>query len=490
MIFDPSILLRIGLAMAIPAVFACTSVTVAALSAPRNRHVRIRRRNVVGGLFVSFIGVGMMAFGAWSAREDSRYDAVVLIGLTLMALIGGGLLLLGFGPFASWLLEILGRCAERLPLPVRLAVRDLAGRRATTAPAITMTAMATSFGIALTIIAVGMTTQDSAAYSPSARPGTLSVRSFSAEQAGAVRAAIQRELPGVPIAQREIPSHPPREFRFFGADAENVDLPEERVYANEVIGDEALLRYLTGDQSTPYDEGKAVVVTTADVQVDSVQINYDVTGKDDPLTSKTIPAIVAKTVDPHMQTVFVPAKVVRDLGYQLEPDELIVDPSLHRISAGEQERLDSRLGDIADTYVERGFQASTTWLVVAAATLLIALFGALTAGDGKATSSRPGRVLRRAGDGSAATFRWFGASRAGLSTLCGTVLGAVAGCPIGMLLIWPLTASSSWDSPPRVSFETPWPTIAAVVVGLPVLAAALGGLLARERAGGEPTATS
>ncbi|MBT2230298.1 hypothetical protein [Nonomuraea sp. NEAU-A123] len=484
MIFDLSVLLRIGLVMAIPAVFACTSVTVAALSAPQNRHVRIHRRYVVGGLFLSFIGVGMMAFGAWSAREDSRYGGLVLIGLLLVILIGGGLLLLGFGPFASWLLEILGRCTERLPLPVRLAARDLAGRRATTAPAIMMTAMATSFGIALTIVAVGMTAQDRAAYSPSARPGTLVVRSFPAEQAGAVRAAIQRELPGVPIAQSEIP----RQYRYLGVYAENVDLPDESVYSTQVIGDETLLRYITGDQSTPYDEGKAVVVTTADVKVDSVVINYNVTGNDGPLTSKTIAAIVVRTVDPHRETIFVPAKVVRDIGYQLEPDELIVDPSLHRTSASEQERLDSRLGDVANTYVERGFQTSTGWLVVAAAALLIVVCGSLAAGVGKITSSRPGRVLRRAGGGSAASFRWFGASHAGLSTLCGTVLGAVAGCPIGMLLIWPLTARSTWESPPRVPFETPWLTIAAVVVGLPVLAAALGGLLARERAGGEPTA--
>ncbi|MFD1540605.1 hypothetical protein [Nonomuraea guangzhouensis] len=478
MIFDPSVLLRISLAMAIPGVFAYISVMVAALTAPGNRHVRIRRRYLAGGLFVSFIGVGMMAFGAWSAREDSRYDNVVLIGLMLMTLIGGGLLLLGFGPFASWLLEILGRCAERLPLPVRLAVRDLASRRATTAAAITMTAMATSFGIALTIVAVGMTTQDRAYYSPSARPGALVVKYFSAEQAGAVRAAIQKELPGVPIAQSESP----REYRHFGASAENLDPLEEPVYPHEVIGDEALLRYITGDQSTPYDEGQAVVVVNADVKVDSVEIDYDVTGNNGPLASKTIPAIVARTVDPNMQTIFVPTKVVRDLGYRLEPEELIVDPSLRRISASEQERLDSRLGDVAETYVERGFQASISWLPVAAATLLIALYGALTTGYGKTTNARPGRVLRRAGDGSTATFRWFGASRAGLSAACGTVLGAVAGCPIGMLLIWPLTAPAIWEDPPRVPFETPWLTIAAVVVGLPVLAAALGGFLAREQA--------
>ncbi|MEU7853388.1 hypothetical protein [Nonomuraea sp. NPDC049141] len=289
----------------------------------------------------------------------------------------------------------------------------------------------------------------------------------------------------MPIAQRE----GPREYRHFSASAESVGLLEESVYPHEVIGDEALLRYITGDQSTPYDEGRAVVVTTADVKVDSVAIRYDVTGNNGPLASKSIPAIGARTIDPNMQTIFVPAKVVRDLGYQLEPDELIVDPSLHRISASEQERLDSRLGDVAQTYVERGFQASTSWQVVAVATLLIALYGALTAGDGKATSSRSGRVLRRAGDGTAATFRWFGACRAGLSAACGTVLGAVAGCPIGMLLIWPLTASNSWESPPRVPFETPWLTIAAVVVGLPVLAAALGGLLTRARVGGEATVT-
>ncbi|MEU7739228.1 hypothetical protein [Nonomuraea sp. NPDC049158] len=109
MIFDLSILLRIGVAMAIPAVFACASVAIAAQSAPRNRHVRVRRRYVVGGLFLSFVGVWMMAFGAWSARADTRYGGAVLIGLSLLTLIGGGLLLLGFGPLASWLLEILGR---------------------------------------------------------------------------------------------------------------------------------------------------------------------------------------------------------------------------------------------------------------------------------------------------------------------------------------------------------------------------------------------
>ncbi|MBN6052868.1 hypothetical protein JYK22_13100, partial [Nonomuraea sp. RK-328] len=114
---------------------------------------------------------------------------------------------------------------------------------------------------------------------------------------------------------------------------------------------------------------------------------------------------------------------------------------------------------------------------VAAALLLIALGGASAVGRGTATTARLGHVLRRVRGGSAAAFRWFGASRAGLAALCGTVLGAVAGCPIGMALRWPLTAPGTWDSPARLPFETPWTTVAAVVVGLPVLAAVFGAVV-------------
>jgi hypothetical protein len=467
------IVLFLGYSVGLPA----ASVTVARFSAPPNRHARVRRRFVVGGFFVSFFGVLMMVFGAWAAGENTRYPIFEWYGNMLVTLMGGGLLLFGLGPFASWLLEIVGRYAERMPLPVRLAARDLAGRRPTTAPAITMTMLAMAFCVALTIVAVGVTAMSRADYHPQARPGALLVEHFSAEHADAVRTAIQHELPGVPLVRRDIPSYSGGEYRYFDADTDDVDLPYDTVYEGAVIGDETLLRYLTGDRSTPYDEGTAVVVTTADVKVDSVTISYDVTGKDNPLTSKTIPATVAGTVDPQMQTIFVPAAVVRDVGYQLEPNELIVDPSLRRVSADERERLDSRLGGIADAYVERGFQASTGWMAVAAVAFLIALGGALAAGGGKATNLRQRRVLRLAGHGSGATFRWFSASRAGLSALCGTVLGAVAGYPIGTLLFWPWTASVTWNAPSRVPFDTPWPVIVAVVVGLPVLAAGLGGLL-------------
>ncbi|MEO3794213.1 hypothetical protein ABGB14_28695 [Nonomuraea sp. B10E15] len=474
MIFETTPLAIAGM-VTVLGMSASLSVTTAMLSAPRSRHARIHRAYVLGGMFVSFVGVWLMASGAWPARTDSRYGLFARAEFTAATLMGAGLVLIGLGPFASRLLDVLGRYAERLPLPVRLAVRDLAARRTSTAPAITLTAMATAFGIALTIIAVGATAQLRADYLPRARPGALLVSPLSPADMDAVRTAMQRELPGVPSAETQLPRPPSR----VGAHVDGLDRPGGSVYPDAVIGDEALLRYLTGDRSTPYDEGTAVVVTTADVKVGSVTINIG-----DSPTVNTLPAVVARTADPHMETIFVPAKVIRDLGHQLEPGELIVDPSVHRVSASEKERLDARLGGVAETSVERGFQPWTGWTAVVAAVLLVALGSALAAGGGGATSPRAGRVLARAGDGSAAALRWFGACRAGLGAACGTVLGAVAGCPVGMLLSWPLTAATSWNSPPRVPFPTPWPVIAAVVAGLPIVAAALGALLVREQTRG------
>ncbi|MEU1721556.1 hypothetical protein [Nonomuraea sp. NPDC005692] len=470
----------------LPLMTTAAAIPTALLSAPPNRHELMSRRAVVLGLLASFVGVCLMGLGAWLAGEDSRYGAIEFFEFLLITLIGAGLLAAGLGPLPSRLLEILGPFAERLPTPLRLAARDLAHRRARAVLAITLAMTVTAFGLALTVIAVGQTAQSRAEYLPSGRPGSLLVQSspaylgrFSAADAATARAAMERELPGVPIVQREAVPDP---SWFLRATAEHVETPEEAVYWDQAIGDEKLLRYLTGDQSTPYDEGTAVVITSADVKVDSVVLAYEIDKNDETTVSKTVRAIVARTSDPHMETIFVPSGIVRDLGYQLQPDELIIDPTLHRVTAQEEQRLDDRLDDaVARIYVERGFEASIGWLPVAVAALLAALVCALTSGFGKAANSRQARVMRRAGRGSAAAFRWFCASRAGMSALCGTVLGAIVGCPAGMLLLWPLTMRTTWEEPLRVPFETPWPAIMAIVGGLPLLAAALGALFARER---------
>lgn len=298
----------------------------------------VPRLHLVWGAALSMIGIGVMAFAAWSTHEDQHYDDFGWAMTTLAAMMGGALLLLGQGPFVPWLLGILGRRVVRLPPPLRMAARDVAGRRARTTPAVATTMVATALAITTMIIAAATTAQSRAEYHPQARPGALLVDGFWTEEAATVRAAVQHELPGIPIAQSE-----------------------------------------------------------------------------------------------------------------------------------------RRLGEAAVAYVERGFQAPTGWLVLVAVMVSVALGGAL-AMTLQATGSRSRRVLLRAGGGSSATLRLFAACRAGLGAACGTAMGAVAGCVIGLLLVWPLTASIEWEPMPRVAFDTPWPSIAALVIGLPVLAAVAAGL--------------
>ncbi|GAA4180449.1 hypothetical protein GCM10022252_03320 [Streptosporangium oxazolinicum] len=420
-------------------------------------------------------GTAVMALTAWSTHEDQHYDDFGSAMTTLAATMGGALLLYGLSPFVPWSLGILGRYAVRLPPPIRLAARDVTGHRVWTAPAIAMTMSATALAITVTIIAVATTAQSRAEYYPQVRPGALLVHGFWAEGAATVRAAIQHEVPGVPITQSE---RQPEGEGYFGLDVDNVRLPDlESVAPAGLIGDHALLRYLTGDLTTPYDEGRAVVVTAKEGDVSTVTIHYDhdYSRNDESLLTKTIPAVAVKPTDPLVEEIFLPAKVVRDLGYRLEPEKLIIDPSVHRTSAIEQERLAVRLGDSAITYVERGFQIPTEWMIFVAVAVSVALGGALAV-TGRAVCPRSRRVLLRVGGGSTATLRLFAASRAGLGAACGTTMGAAAGCVLGLLLVWPMTASIEWEPMPRVAFDTPWSSIAALVIGLPILAAAVAGL--------------
>ncbi|MEU9891777.1 hypothetical protein [Sphaerisporangium sp. NPDC051011] len=449
------------------------SVGFTARSVPEGRRPGVRRRHLAWGLVLSVIGFLVMALTAWSTHEDQHYDDFGSAMTALAAMMGGALFLLGLGPVVSWLLGMLGRLTVRLPPPIRLAARDVAGDRARTAPAVAATMAATALAITIMIIVFAVTAQNRAGYHPQARPGTLLVHGLSPDEAPVVHAAVQRELPGVPIVQsdRQRNGH-------LSLEVENADLPDlENVSPAGLIGDRALLCYLTGDPSTPYAENTVVVVTAQDVDIDTVTVIYDSESspKGGSLLEKSVPATVAKPADPDVEGVFIPAKVVRDLGLDLEPEQLIIDPSLHRTSAIEQARLDRRLGDTATTYVERGFQASTGWRMFVVAAVVVA-FGCAFAGTGRAGGSRSRRVLLRVG-GSTAIQRLFAACRVGLGAACGAVMGAAVGCTIGLLLAWPMTTSVDWDPMPRVGFDTPWLLIAALVIGLPVLAAALAGLL-------------
>ncbi|MBB5079266.1 hypothetical protein [Nonomuraea endophytica] len=245
--------------------------------------------------------------------------------------------------------------AARLSPVVRLAARDVAlGGHRTAAP-IAVTMVLTACAIVVTSVAVAQSAQGRAWYVPQARHGALLVKLSNADPA-VTRAALQREVPADSVVQRDQTT----QDRHFGVDVEGVDLPDvEGVIPPGFIGDKALLRYLTGNAATPYDEGTAVVVTPHDLDVDTVTIRYSLRTDDDGAAARTksLPATVVKSPDRQVNEVFIPTTVIRVLGLAPEAESLIVDPSRHRTTAAEQERVQRRLTDDAYTFLELGYQA-------------------------------------------------------------------------------------------------------------------------------------
>ncbi|GAA0984074.1 hypothetical protein GCM10009555_057110 [Acrocarpospora macrocephala] len=457
--------------LGIPAALMCGSVFLAA----RSTSPLVRPGYLLWGAILAAIGYAVMAHTASATYEDQHYDDFGSLGTVLLGFLGAGVFLLGLGPFIPWLLRMFERLAVRLPVPFRLAARDTGERPVLTTTAVAMTMMITAVTVAALIASAARTAMNELEYQPRARPGALLVDEFRNDQAAAVQAAVQRELPTVSI----VPSNGENDSGYFIAEV------TDGLLADPVhVGDPALLRYLTGDPSAPFREDTAVVVTAEDVAISSVPIVHNLSGDHGDYAAyprKTIPAVIARPADPHVEAIFIPSKVIQDLGFHLVPRQLIVDPGVHRISPLEQERLEERLGGTATVYVERGFQPATGWQAFVAVMAVIALGSALLATGWTSAESRSTRVLLRVRGGSSAALRRLAACRAGIATACGTVLGATAGCAIGLLLRWPLTTSAEWDPIKRPPFPVPWPVIAELAIGLPLLAAAIAALLTPRR---------
>ncbi|MEU1393501.1 MULTISPECIES: hypothetical protein [unclassified Nonomuraea] len=449
----------------VPVTLAGGATVFAAETAPRGRHGRMRSGHLVAGACVASAGLTLMALVAWSTHEDVHYDDFGSALTLLAAIMGAATFVLGLGPFVPWLLGVLGRGGARVPAALRLAARHLADRRARTAPAVAATMTATAFTVAVATMAAAGNAQSRAQYVPQARPGALVVRLDPGRPALGI-AAVQQELPGTDVAQGVAPVDP-FSLTVWSADS--------ATSFSTYIGGQALLRYLTGDPSFPYDEGRAVAVTSEQGRHDTVTIEYrapqDPPGE--PRISRTVPATVAAPAATGVEAVFLPGELVLGMGIKLELEALIVDPALHRVTAADRDRVQERLGESGQAYLEEGFRPSPYWMFFAGAAVPAALAGALAA---TVRSRRPDRLLLRVG-GSPAAARGLTACRAALAAACGAVPGAAAGCVAGLLPAWPFTASVDWDPVPRVPFETPWSSIALAAVALPVLAAAVALLL-------------
>lgn len=316
-----------------------------------------------------------------------------------------------------------------------------------------------------------------------------------------MRAAVERKLPGVPLIEgAEVRN---AAGKAVGLNARYVGQHGVwRGFGHAPVGDERLLALVQGwrDPVTlaAFASGKAVVFDHGLIRDGRLTLDTYVWSEENTETREiTVPAVVARAADPRYAIAVLPLAAVRGAGLKTEPHVLYIDPASHRLTARQGGALEWELqGTVPSIYVtvERGFGddvAPQMWLLLGAALVLV-LGGTFVATGLAAADMRPDLTTMAAVGAPPGTRRLVVAGQAGFIAGLGVLVGALAGAVTGVAATWPLTAYRYGEVmtsggeifpvpsvPPTI--EIPWLLLAAVVIGLPVLAAVLAGAFARTR---------
>ncbi|SNS78487.1 putative ABC transport system permease protein [Streptosporangium subroseum] len=488
------------IAALVPAVQAARQ-DMAAVLGGRASAVRDRAGTLLPGLV-------LLVAGAVAAVFAIRIDQNWVLAAALLAQ-------LGLVALAPRLVRAATRVAARLPLPFRLAARDASRHRGRTASAVAAVMTATA-----AVIAVGVATSSGYAQSRDAFQAVIPAGTTTIETRGLdddgwakLRAATERKLPGVPLIEAA-------EVR----DAKGVTLmlSSRRIDGNGPpffpgssgglpIGDGRLLTLVQGRQdpvaSAAFSSGKAVVFDPRLVRNGrlslSVTARIVVSGGENlrARSEITIPAVVARAADPRYAVAVLPVAAAQNAGLEVKTRALYIDPASYRPTLQQELDLEWELATVApsNVYVEPGFQedpAPLMWMLLGAALILV-LGGTFVATGLAAADMRPDLTTMAAVGAPSGTRRLVVAGQAGFIAGLGVLIGAPAGAFTGIAAIWPAETrgwterfmgnrmedggilSPLW-APPTI--EIPWLFLAAVVIGLPILAALVAGALTRTRA--------
>ncbi|WP_433365903.1 FtsX-like permease family protein [Streptosporangium sp. CA-115845] len=468
----------------VPAVQAARQ-DVAAVLGERRSMVRDRVGRPVPGLI-------LLAAGAAATVLSIRYNVVWVFAAAVLTQFG-------LVALAPRLVRSAAALAARLPLPFRLAARDASRHRGRTASAVAAVMAATATVVAVGIAVNSGFAQNRDAFQAAVPAGTTTIESsdLDDDRWAKVRAAVERRLPGVPLIEG---------VKVRGAgDLTLWETGERRrapFYGNLPVGDERLLLLVQGRRdpvaSAAFASGKAVVFDPELVRDGKLVMSlYTYRDQATELREITVPAVVAKAADPRHAVAVLPIAAVRNAGLKTEPRALYVDPAENRLTERQGVVLEWELADVVpganlNVVVEHGFLGDVTspmWLLLGAAVILV-LGGTFVATGLAAADMRPDLTTMAAVGAPPGTRRLVVAGQAGFIAGLGVLIGAVAGAVTGVAATWPLTARTygvflsrageiSLLPPGVPTVEIPWLLLAAVVIGLPVLAALLAGAFTR-----------
>ena len=522
------------LAAIVPAVQASRQDVVSALTG-RDSLKPPSRKLALLGLLMLGAGSALALVGATSGFSSR----------TLAVLGGSLLAELGMVVLAPYLVGLFGKLGRWLPLGPRLALRDSVRHRGRTAPAVAAVMAAVAGSVAVNVYLASYDEQYRREYVAAGPPGAVILGTgygtgTEAKLLPQMRDTVERSITA--LGPRADVSHvdykgdcqdgnpcgfiqvmPPKERRcpVFDRDTDDPVEPGEikrvmstdpRCQVNErrgsqygdlTAGDANLLRNLYGVTDPAAGQaltaGKAVVFDPRYFENGKVVLRYSepiTTGTDGVRTKPknietTVDAVLAPSAMPAPGQLVISPDAATRLGFTTRPAGSVWLPGTAP-SDGDQQKADGALAKLTDRTVlsvERGYQskAGLVGLGLAGFAGLVALGAAgIATGLAAADSQRDLTTLAAVG-AEPRIRRSLSGFQCGVIAAMGTLLGAVCGLvpAVALRKVQGLAADYPGISPEELADKSsvvlPWPTIAATVVVLPLLAAALAALLTRSR---------
>lgn len=487
------------LAAIVPAWIASRQDVVAVLAGRRGDRAPTRRSPVLGAVL---LGVGI-AGSAVGSQSTSTTGAILIAGSAIVAVLGMILVV-------PLVVSLVARGARGLPLGLRYAARDAARHRTRTVPAVAAVAATVAGVVALGIANTSDTAQARETYTPTMREGTAALRSWDArpEDWIAMEKVARREIPeadvtllaGYPESEQtsvavefKMPGYGQNEFLIGSYQG----IGDATVIVASSIPDAAVGLDAADRQRAEraLAAGGVVVFTDHEVADQPVRV---VAQQFDAASGEMTKRWVASGIDATMIEVgtdaslgrgIVSPQVAETLGAPYVTVGIFVSGA--EITTAQEKAVDAAIGTAggdAFFYVERGYQGGDETvillLVLGALGGVLMLGGTLTATFLALSDARPDLATLSAVGASPRTRRSVAASYALVVGGVGALLGALVGFIPGIAISYPLTSTEWMTERQNVAshyLDVPWLMILGLVVVLPLLTAAIVGLVARSR---------
>lgn len=486
------------LAAVVPAWVASRQNVVAVL-AGRRGDAHPSRRSPIVGLVLLGVGVALAVAGARGHGSQSIALAAVVCVLGMVLLV----------PIVVATVARLGR---HLPLPLRFAVRDAARHRTRTVPAVAAVAATVASVVALGISTSSDQRESRERYQPVLAMGDATVSPYAAYQGApptdwaSVTARVTRAGLHPVALQGQAVDADLSDYLSIRAPGDSADDDELAPYSYGGALDSDVL-VSTGELPGILDgvpgldraaaravlaEGGAVVFaqSSGPDRVVLKRRHTDDQGNDVTAQHASVPALVVDTGSGTVpvRAVLSPA-AAHAVGVRVGEIGLYLPHP--RLSADQQHDLDESLQAVGATvYVERGYQPDTATrlirIILFALGAVLMLGGTLTATFLALADARPDLATLAAIGAAPRTRRGIAAAYALAVGLVGAVLGAAVGFVPGIAISYPITRTpcnvgacrGQWVGP---FIDVPWLMIVALVIGLPLVVAAVVGAVARSR---------